>query len=226
MLQAGADKVWVNTAAVQRPELVARGRRAVRQPVYRRRDRRAPRATDGGWEVYTHGGRRPTGIDAVEWAARAEALGAGEILLTSHGRRRHAGRLRPGAHRRGLSARWASRSSPRAAPARSPTSTTRSPTGWPTPCSSPRSSTTARTRSARRRSTWQVAGSRSGPRRPRQDVKSGSLTSSSEAISIPSTPGRACERQSRSTSRCRGSGPGPARPSRSRRCPRGRRGRT
>ena len=82
MLQAGADKVSVNTAAVQRPELVAEGaERFGSQCIVVAIDAR--RRPDGGWEVYTHGGRRPTGIDAVEWAARVEALGAGEILLTS-----------------------------------------------------------------------------------------------------------------------------------------------
>ncbi len=82
MLQAGADKVSVNTAALQRPELVAEGaERFGSQCIVVAIDAR--RRPDGGWEVYTHGGRRPTGIDAVEWAARVEALGAGEILLTS-----------------------------------------------------------------------------------------------------------------------------------------------
>lgn len=82
MLQAGADKVSVNTAAVQRPDLVAEGaERFGSQCIVVAIDAR--RRPDGGWEVYTHGGRRPTGIDAVEWAARVEALGAGEILLTS-----------------------------------------------------------------------------------------------------------------------------------------------
>src|SRR5512138_1754135 len=71
MLQAGADKVSVNTAAVQRPELVAEGaERFGSQCIVVAIDAR--RRPSGGWEVYTHGGRRPTGIDAVEWAARAE----------------------------------------------------------------------------------------------------------------------------------------------------------
>jgi len=82
MLRAGADKVSVNTAAVQRPELVSEGaERFGSQCIVVAIDAR--RRADDGWEVYTHGGRRPTGIDVVEWAARAEALGAGEILLTS-----------------------------------------------------------------------------------------------------------------------------------------------
>lgn len=81
MLRAGADKVAVNTAAVQDPDLVGRlaerfGRQCVVVAVDARR-------RSQGWEVYTHGGRRPTGLDAVAWAQRAAELGAGEILLTS-----------------------------------------------------------------------------------------------------------------------------------------------
>jgi cyclase len=86
LLGAGADKVAVNTAALRDPELIARaadhfGAQAVVAAVDARRvsaEGESPR-----WEVYTHGGRTPTGIDAVEWVARVEALGAGEILLTS-----------------------------------------------------------------------------------------------------------------------------------------------
>ncbi|HEY8476165.1 MAG TPA: imidazole glycerol phosphate synthase subunit HisF [Chloroflexota bacterium] len=83
MLLAGADKTAINTAAVQDPTLVARGaERFGTQCIVVAID--AKRRPDGpGWEVYTHGGRRPTGLDAVEWARRVEALGAGEILLTS-----------------------------------------------------------------------------------------------------------------------------------------------
>ena len=85
LLRAGADKVSLNTAALARPGADLARRRALRQPVHRGGDRRQARAgTDGAhWEVYTHGGRRPTGRDAVEWAREVEALGAGEILLTS-----------------------------------------------------------------------------------------------------------------------------------------------
>ncbi|MDG4555635.1 MAG: imidazole glycerol phosphate synthase subunit HisF [Candidatus Competibacter sp.] len=86
MLNAGADKVSINTAAIARPEfvreaaerfgnqciVVAIDAKAVHQPA------EPPR-----WEIFTHGGRRPTGIDAVEWARRMNAYGAGEILLTS-----------------------------------------------------------------------------------------------------------------------------------------------
>ena len=84
MLRAGADKVSVNTAAVQRPELISRDRRRVRRAV-RACARSTPSSAPGGlgFEVYLHGGRTPTGIDAVDWAVRAAALGAGEILLTS-----------------------------------------------------------------------------------------------------------------------------------------------
>ena len=83
MLRAGADKVSVNTSAVQRPELIAEiaaefGAQCVVCAV----DAKA-RADGHGWEVFLHGGRTSTGIDAIAWAARAASLGAGEILLTS-----------------------------------------------------------------------------------------------------------------------------------------------
>ena len=74
LLRAGADKVSVNTAAVKRPELVS----AI--------DARSSDDTRSGFEVYTHGGRTRTGIDAVVWAIECERLGAGEILLTSMNR--------------------------------------------------------------------------------------------------------------------------------------------
>ena len=87
LLRAGADKVGVNTAAVERPELVAAiAERFGNQVLVLSVDaRRCPpgTATKTGWEVTTHGGRRGTGVDAVEWAARAADLGAGEILLNS-----------------------------------------------------------------------------------------------------------------------------------------------
>ncbi len=83
LLKAGADKVSINTAAVQNPDLVRQGaERFGSQCIVVAID--AKLRDDGrGWEVYTHGGRRPTGLDAVEWAQRVEELGAGEILLTS-----------------------------------------------------------------------------------------------------------------------------------------------
>ncbi|MGH2707827.1 MAG: imidazole glycerol phosphate synthase subunit HisF [Actinomycetota bacterium] len=83
LLRAGADKVSVNTAAIQRPRLVSEGadQFGCQCMVVAIDARRRPEG--GGWEVYTHGGRRRSGIDALEWAARAEELGAGEILLTS-----------------------------------------------------------------------------------------------------------------------------------------------
>jgi cyclase len=81
LLRVGADKVSVNTAAVERPALIAEiasefGSQCCVIAIDARR-------SDLGFEVYTHGGRRPTGIDALAWAAEAEQLGAGEILLTS-----------------------------------------------------------------------------------------------------------------------------------------------
>ena len=83
LLRAGADKVSVNTSAVQRPELIGEiasefGAQCVVCAIDAKRD-----DATGSWQVFLHGGRTPTGIDAVEWARRAVALGAGEILLTS-----------------------------------------------------------------------------------------------------------------------------------------------
>jgi imidazole glycerol-phosphate synthase subunit HisF len=86
VLRAGADKVSLNTAAVERPELITEGANVFGSQCMvvaidaRRREANDARA---GWEVYTHGGRKAVGLDAVEWALRAESLGAGEILLTS-----------------------------------------------------------------------------------------------------------------------------------------------
>lgn len=83
VLRAGADKISMNTAAVLRPELISEGAEVFgSQCVVVAIDARR-RSEGAGWEVFTHGGRRATGLDAVEWAARVEALGAGEILLTS-----------------------------------------------------------------------------------------------------------------------------------------------
>ncbi len=83
LLTHGADKVSVNSAALKDPNLITRcaevfGSQCVVMSIDARRREDGP-----GWEVYSHGGRRPTGRDAVEWAALAEGMGAGEILLTS-----------------------------------------------------------------------------------------------------------------------------------------------
>jgi cyclase len=87
LLLAGADKVGINTAAVADPDLVRRaadafGNQAIVVAVDARRDPTAPPEAPR-WEVYTHGGRKPTGIDALAWCARMAAAGAGELLLTS-----------------------------------------------------------------------------------------------------------------------------------------------
>lgn len=82
MLRAGADKVSLNTAAVQNPELIRQGALAFgSQCIVVAVDARSIGL--GHWEVYTHGGRTPTGIDVLEWVQKVEELGAGEILLTS-----------------------------------------------------------------------------------------------------------------------------------------------
>ena len=84
LLRAGADKVSLNTAAVRRPEFVGEaaetfGSQCIVVAIDAKRRAQPP----DGWEVFTHGGRNPTGLDAIEWAKRVESLGAGEILLTS-----------------------------------------------------------------------------------------------------------------------------------------------
>jgi cyclase len=86
ILRSGADKVTLNTAAIEKPELISEcaerfGSQCIVVAIDARR--RTAAKPDDGWELYTHGGRRNVGWDAVEWAIRAQALGAGEILLTS-----------------------------------------------------------------------------------------------------------------------------------------------
>jgi cyclase len=85
MLEAGADKVSINTAAVGNPEIIEKGaHRFGSQCIVLAIDaRRMSNLREFKWEVLTHGGRKPTGIDAINWARRAIDLGAGEILLTS-----------------------------------------------------------------------------------------------------------------------------------------------
>lgn len=87
ILKAGADKISINTAAVQNPDLIREaserfGSQCVVVAIDPRRVGTKPDGTPY-WEVYTHGGRKPTGLDAIAWAQRVEELGAGEILLTS-----------------------------------------------------------------------------------------------------------------------------------------------
>jgi cyclase len=93
ILASGADKISLNTAAIDNPSLISEGARAFgsQAMVIAIDARRVADRVDGpsvgrqsmSWEVYTHGGRQPTGIDVLEWARRAEELGAGEVLLTS-----------------------------------------------------------------------------------------------------------------------------------------------
>jgi len=82
MLRAGADKVSINSAALATPDLIRAGAEKLgSQCIVVSID--AKRVAPGRWEVFSHGGRKPTGLDAVEWAKRAVALGAGEIVLNS-----------------------------------------------------------------------------------------------------------------------------------------------
>ncbi len=82
LLRAGADKVSINTAAIANPSLITEGAEVFgRQCIVVAIDAR--RHPSGGWRVYTHGGRRETSLDAVEWAHQAAELGAGELLVTS-----------------------------------------------------------------------------------------------------------------------------------------------
>ncbi len=86
LLKAGADKVSINTAAVDRPEFVSEAsKRFGSQCIVVAIDAKRTAGSDGSlaWEVYIHGGRTPTGIDVVQWAARMEEYGAGEFMLTS-----------------------------------------------------------------------------------------------------------------------------------------------
>jgi cyclase len=86
VLRSGADKISLNTAALETPELISEGAEIFGSQcmvVAIDARRRSPAHAHEGWEVFTHGGRQATGLDALEWAARAERLGAGEILLTS-----------------------------------------------------------------------------------------------------------------------------------------------
>ena len=85
MLEAGADKIAINTAAVQSPELIGEGARKLGSQciVVAIDARRTMNSHSPKWEVLTHGGRKPTGIDAFQWAKEAVTLGAGELLLTS-----------------------------------------------------------------------------------------------------------------------------------------------
>lgn len=82
LLNAGADKISINSAAVANPQLVAdAAQKYGSQCIVVAID--AKKSGDGKWEVFTHGGRKPTGLDVVEWAKKMESLGVGEVLLTS-----------------------------------------------------------------------------------------------------------------------------------------------
>lgn len=84
LLNAGADKVSINSAAVKNPEFVKEASaKCGSQCIVVAIDAKAKEDGSAGWEIFTHGGRKGTGIDAVEWAKKMEAYGAGEILLTS-----------------------------------------------------------------------------------------------------------------------------------------------
>ena len=141
MIAAGADKVSVNSAAVDNPQLISDAAAAFgTQAILCAIDAKQVAGNPNKWEVYVHGGRTETGIDAVEWAAEAARRGAGEILLTAA---RTASTARSPARWR---ARWISPSSPAAAWASSSTSPRASSTARPTRCWPPASSTSASSR--------------------------------------------------------------------------------
>jgi len=89
LLAAGADKVSINTAAINDPTLISKGAEKFGSQCIvvaidaKQQDRGQGTGNRKRWKIYTHGGRKPTGLDAVEWAVKAEKMGAGEILLTS-----------------------------------------------------------------------------------------------------------------------------------------------
>ena len=136
------------------PGAVRRGVGALRRAVHRRRDRRQAVRRPDAWEVYTHGGRTPTGIDAVDWAREVVGARRRRDPADQHGPRRRAHRLRPRADARGR--RRGRRAGDRVGRRRlaAATSSTASATAAPTPCSPRRSSTTASSRSRRRRRRW------------------------------------------------------------------------
>ncbi|MCF7870127.1 MAG: imidazole glycerol phosphate synthase subunit HisF [Candidatus Omnitrophica bacterium] len=88
ILLAGADKVSINSSAVERPQMIIEasnifGSQCIVVAIDAKRKAQSAKREINSWEVYTHGGRKPTGIDVVNWAKKVESLGAGEILLTS-----------------------------------------------------------------------------------------------------------------------------------------------
>jgi len=175
LLQAGADKVSLNTFAVLNPDLVRQasrhfGNQCIVVAIDARRVRPGTPSAGGDlgldegsrWEVYTHGGRRPTGLDAVKWAVRAVELGAGEILLTSM----DADGRQEGYDlelTRAVAQAVPCPSSPAGAPAPWSTSTRPSPRGRRTRSSRRASSTTGSTALRRSRPTWRSGGCPSGP---------------------------------------------------------------
>ncbi len=159
LLNAGADKISINTAGLQNPQLVAdASARFGAQCIVVAIDAKA--SGPGRWEVYTHGGRRPTGRDAVEWAREVERLGAGEILLTSMDR---------DGTRQGFDLALTRRIADAvgipviaSGGVGNLQHLADGVTEGPTRCSRPASSTSASTRCARPRSTWRGSASRCG----------------------------------------------------------------
>ena len=172
LLRAGADKVSVNTAAVRAARADRRAGRRVRHPVRGGGHRRPPRAAGPatvdavGFEVYTHGGRTPTGLDAVAWAAEVERLGRRRDPAHLDGPRRHPRRLRPAAHPRGgRRGQRAGHRLRRRRHARAP-GRGRHRRAAPTPCWPPASSTSASTPWPRPRPAWPPPASPSAPPDP------------------------------------------------------------
>ena len=164
LLASGADKVSINTAAVARRAFVQEaaekfGDQCIVVAIDAKKVSKAGEADR--WEIFTHGGRKPTGIDALAYARDVVALGAGEILLTSMDR----DGTRQGfdlALTRAIADACRCRSSPRAASARSIIWSRASATATRAPCSPPRSFISANTRCAKRSSTWRAPACRCG----------------------------------------------------------------
>ena len=149
LLLAGADKVSIMTAAVHQPRVRPRGGRKIRQPVHRRRHRRQSRPAPGRWEIFTHGGRKPTGLDALGLCAGSRGARRRRNSADLDGPRRHQIRLRYRADPRGRRCRRRAGDRLGRRRRRSIISSKAFATAARAPCSPPRSSTSANSPSPR-----------------------------------------------------------------------------